>query len=407
MLSIYNVKSQLISQPVESNKHLRPRDSEITEYLSKFMYPISTLEPNNLDDNDLNFLNNLVGDAKIIGLPESKYFEKSENYKIEYRISKFLINKMKFNVFAIGATMPNSNSMNQYIIEGKGNPKKFLNNLPFYTTLKCNELLSFIEWLRNYNIYHNKKVSFEGYDMYSPYDAIEEIRKEYQNKSLPEKEVDNLKKELEEKIKFRQESFDTITKNSLLSLLEPIKQKSKLIKNIKSQKRFLQYIRVIEQYIESKFINKDEFTIEYIYRQGEFTAENVIWLMENYKHSKIIISDDSYKICKYNNVVMGSFLNKKFGNNYVNFGFINYGKTETENINNEENSQSSATKTLKDYLISINQGIFVLDLKSLKQDENYLSRFLLKDILYSDNGTIEITSETLTNNYDYLVFINN
>lgn len=99
-------------------------NSEEKEYISKFIYPIKTINPDERDNSDLLILNKLIGNSKIVGLGESTHGS-SEIYQLKYRISEYLITHKNFNIFSLEANMPESFLMNQYIQEKKEIPEVF------------------------------------------------------------------------------------------------------------------------------------------------------------------------------------------------------------------------------------------------------------------------------------------
>jgi erythromycin esterase len=69
-------------------------------------------------------------------------------------------------VFGIEASFPESIAVNDYVLEGKGDPKKAVFGMGFWTWC-TEEVLDQIEWMRKWNAdaKHSKKVKFLGFDM--------------------------------------------------------------------------------------------------------------------------------------------------------------------------------------------------------------------------------------------------
>lgn len=374
-------------------------NSEEKEYISKFIYPIKTFNPDEKDNSDLLILNKLIGNSKIVGLGESTHGS-SEIYRMKYRMSEYLIAQKNFNVFSLEANMPESFLMNQYIQEEKGNPKDILKGMYFWLW-QTEETLNFVEWLKKYNENNDSKVFFDGFDMQYATGAIDQIRKTYQENQLPEQDINDLETALKE----NNRGFRTYSQKSqkiLSEYLVLIKEKSTSIKNPDEKLRFLQNVDIIRQYIQQNFIRRDKFM-----------AENVKWLKENHLNSKVMVSAHNYHIAKLNSDRMGYWINEMYGQDFVNFGFAFYEGTYSASIDGKlgtYNSEKAGPKTLEYKLNSLNIPIFILDLKAIRKDGNKLGHWILDDILFRKTGSgtdkSEFTKTNVANSFDYLIFIN-
>ncbi|WP_228390806.1 erythromycin esterase family protein, partial [Chryseobacterium contaminans] len=225
-------------------------------------------------------------------------------YQMKYRISEYLIADKNFNIFSLEANMPESFLMNQYIQEGKGNPKDILKGMYFWLW-QTEETLTFVEWLKKYNENHRSKVFFDGFDMQYAKGAVDQIRKIYQENHWPEQEINDLEIALKE----NNRGFRTYSKKGQKIIAEHlflIKQKSDTITNPEEKLRFLQNVDIIRQYSELNFIRRDKFM-----------AENIKWLKENYLDSKVIVSAHNYHIAKLNSDRMGYWLNEMYDKDFV------------------------------------------------------------------------------------------
>ncbi|MGI9581244.1 erythromycin esterase family protein [Chryseobacterium sp. RRHN12] len=380
----------------QSKNDLNPEEKE---YISKFIYPIKTFNPDEKDNSDLLILNKLIGNSKIVGLGESTHGS-SEIYQMKYRISEYLITNKNFNVFSLEANMPESFLMNQYIQEEKENPKDILKGMYFWLW-QTEETLNFVEWLKKYNENHDSKVFFDGFDMQYAKGAIDQIRKTYQENQLPEQEINDLETTLKE----NNRGFRTYSKKSqkiLSEYLFLIKEKSTSIKKPEEKSRFLQNVDIVRQYIQLNFIRRDKFM-----------AENIKWLKENYLNSKVIVSAHNYHIAKLNSDRMGYWINEAYADDFVNFGFAFYEGTYSASIDGKigtYNSEKAGPGTLEYRLNSLNIPIFILDLKAIRKDNNKLGNWILEDILFRKTGSGTDKNEFLKTNvaksFDYLIFIN-
>ncbi|MDP9956141.1 erythromycin esterase [Epilithonimonas hungarica] len=341
-----------------------------------------------------------MSQSKIVGLGESTHGS-SEIYKMKDRISRYLISNSLFNIFSLEANMPESFLLNSYLLENKNDPKKILEGMYFWIW-QTQETLNFIEWLKQYNKIHSPKVTFDGFDMQYASGALHQIKNVYNQYQIPSNEIEDLEKILTEENRGVR-SYTNRSQNLIREILSKIKNRDLPFKSPEEKERFMQNIRIIEQKIQiSNMIIRDQFM-----------AENVSWIMKNNLNPKLIVSAHNYHISKLNKQRMGFYINEKFKNDYVNFGFAFYKGSFTGSLNRQLKTiiaQTAPSGTLEYYLSSFNIPIFILDLKSISEESNPLARWILKDIRMRKTGSGTENNEfQLTNvvqSFDYLIFIN-
>jgi hypothetical protein len=76
---------------------------------------------------------------------------------------EFLVEEMDFTVFAIEATFAGALELNDYVLTGDGDPQRALASL-IYPAWNTEEVLALVNWMREYNATHEKKVKFYGFD---------------------------------------------------------------------------------------------------------------------------------------------------------------------------------------------------------------------------------------------------
>lgn len=128
----------------------------IVAWLQNHTVPFNTSKPGSGFE-DLMPLKQIVGDARIVSLGEATHGTR-EFFEMKHRILEFLVKEMGFNTFAIEATWPESNLVNNYIQTGEGDPARLLAGL-FFWTWNTQEVLDMILWMRE------NRVSFHGFDM--------------------------------------------------------------------------------------------------------------------------------------------------------------------------------------------------------------------------------------------------
>jgi erythromycin esterase len=134
------------------------------QWLKANAIPFETAEPNSSFE-DLMALKDMIGDARIVALGEATHGT-HEFFKMKHRMLEFLVEEMGINIFAMEASWPEANLINDYVHTGKGEQAALLKGLHFWTW-NTQEVLDMIEWMRAYNQdpSHTRKISFYGFDI--------------------------------------------------------------------------------------------------------------------------------------------------------------------------------------------------------------------------------------------------
>lgn len=369
-------------------------------YINKFIYPLSTFESTAKNNADLKVFKKFIGNSSIVGLGESTHGS-SEVYKMKYRISQYLIENLNFNIFSLEANMPESYLMNNYISNNSDSPQDILRGMYFWLW-QTQETLDFVEWLKIHNENNNEKVLFDGFDMQYYFGALKQIRDVYNANNYPLDDINSLIKILKDNNR-GQKKYENKIQNTVNVLLDKVSQKSSEIEDKESRKRFLQNVEIIKQKIQ----------VESSVMRDKFMAENIDWIKQNYNPSKVIVSAHNFHVSKENPLSMGYHLNQKYHNDYVNFGFAFYEGNYTASIDKKIGtftSQTAPIGSLEYNLNSLNIPYFILDLKSIKNDNNELGKWLMRKIQFRKTGSgtknDEFRKTNVTDSFDYLIFIN-
>ncbi len=147
---------------------------DINAWLLENAIPFDTAEPGG-DYDDLMPLKDIIGDARIVALGEATHGTR-EFFLMKHRLLEFLVKEMDFNIFAIEATWPESNLVNDYVFTGQGDPAERLEGLYFWTW-NTQEVLDMILWMRTHNEDPGDAptVSFLGFDMQFPGMAMDNL----------------------------------------------------------------------------------------------------------------------------------------------------------------------------------------------------------------------------------------
>jgi erythromycin esterase-like protein len=123
---------------------------------------------------DLQPLKKVVGDARIVSLGEATHGSR-EFFQLKHRTLEFRVSEMGFSIFSIEANMPEAYRLNDYVLNGTGDPAQLLRGMYFWTW-DTEEVLAMIQWMRAFNQSGKGRVQFTGFDMQTPNVAAENVR---------------------------------------------------------------------------------------------------------------------------------------------------------------------------------------------------------------------------------------
>lgn len=136
--------------------------------------PFQTAEPGG-DHSDLEFLRQVVGDARVVSLGEGTHGSR-EFFQMKHRILEFLVEEMDFNLFGIEATWAESNHVDDFVRTGEGDPAVLLSDLYFWTW-NTQEVMDMILWMREHNLASGDapEVGFGGFDLQHSAQAMQDV----------------------------------------------------------------------------------------------------------------------------------------------------------------------------------------------------------------------------------------
>lgn len=136
---------------------------------------IKTLELSENQD-DLNSLNRIVGDARLVCLGESRH-DIREQFQLKHRFIKYLVEEFDFSVFILEASMPYAELINNYIRRGEGDLDELLARMPGWFLWDTREISEILRWMRTYNMdpENANKLQFHGIDIVAPSYALNSV----------------------------------------------------------------------------------------------------------------------------------------------------------------------------------------------------------------------------------------
>src|SRR5258708_31318593 len=139
----------LITSQIPPGQEIRSQSGpsvpkEVTVWLQSAAIPLDSTSPHS-GQKDLLPLLSVIGDARIVAMGEATHGTR-EFFQLKHRMLAFLVEKMGFTVFGIEANWPESLAVNDYVLNGKGDPAQVLAGLYFWTW-NTEEVLDMIQWM--------------------------------------------------------------------------------------------------------------------------------------------------------------------------------------------------------------------------------------------------------------------
>lgn len=279
-------------------------------------------------DNELSNLKELtkiIGSARIIALGEGTHGT-SQFFNTKDQIVRFAAEEYKDVVFAMEANMPEAKRVNDYITNGKGNPKAALAGMYFWTW-NTQEVLNMIEWMRKYNESDKGKIEFWGFDLQTPTVAMQNVESfihKYDKKfadslSFYYRDISNIVNTIYHVNYQNKISYATNWYQSSINVLNHL---------IRGRKRYLQ----LDDSINVDWIIQNarivvqgaEIFIPGKKSRDKEMAINVEWIISHSpQNAKIVLWAHNGHISKAENS-MGNYLSKEYRSKMINFGFAFY-----------------------------------------------------------------------------------
>jgi erythromycin esterase len=376
-----------------NNSSSQKKNDSFSDWAFKNSQKIETIEIRGNQD-DLSLLKKIVDKAEVVCLGESRH-DIHEQFQLKHRFIKYLVEEMNFKTFALEASLPYSNRINDHILNGNGNIDEIMSNMPGWFLWDTQEMKNILNWLNEYNKGQDigNKVNFYGIDIVAPNNGLDQIFEYIQNVDKPYFEQTKNKKFGRSIIEDSQWQ-NSLQNYSLLSEEEKqilIKNYNGLFEHIKQNK---------ENYIAKSSENEYDWILELSYSANEANkmfaetdrlkmglirdnamANISLWIKE--RNEKLIIWAHNVHIGKSEFIMnmfpenpiqgMGYVLNQKLKDNMISIGAsFNQGEFRDENVTFEP----AEPKTIDGTLTKLKTDYFILDLKGNSENkdvENWLN----------------------------------
>ncbi|WP_328420246.1 erythromycin esterase family protein [Streptomyces sp. NBC_00443] len=150
----------------------------VVEALDRAAHPLRTVEPGG-DTRDLRPLDRMIGDARVVGLGEATH-SSHDFFALKARVFRHLVQEQGFRTFALEAPWSTGLRLNNYVLHGKGDPRRIMREefQRDYLWWNNTDYLRLVEWMRGHNLRHpGDPVRFMGDDVAwtgpELYDAVE------------------------------------------------------------------------------------------------------------------------------------------------------------------------------------------------------------------------------------------
>ena len=139
-------------------------EPEGVAWLKANAMPLATAEPGS-DFKDLEPLRRSIGNARVVGLGEATHGTR-EFFQLKHRMIEYCVSQLGFTMIGFEAAYGETLAVNDYVLHGKGNAEDVVAGMRFWTW-NTEEVVALVEWVRAWNLAHDRKVKFYGFDMQS------------------------------------------------------------------------------------------------------------------------------------------------------------------------------------------------------------------------------------------------
>jgi len=303
-----------------------------------------------------------VGSARIIGVGEATHGT-HEFFALKQRIIQEISAVHPDLVVAVEANMPEAALMNDYVSQGKGDPKALLRGM-YCWCFKTEEMLSLVNWMREENRSRKAHLEFAGFDMQNVSLPMAQVKAYLsQHNAQSAAKADQIYGKVQV-IQSAPQPTDPAVLNSLIT-------DSRWIETLVSSapgKRNTQQLwaarmaHLVTQYL---LMNSGQQS------RDESMAENVEWIASRNRKALVVVwahnghityDGDAY-------VSMGTKLRGFYGTRLFTFGFaFDQGSFNAVSESNRVASFSvgpAPPDTLDDALAQVGSDAFILDLRAV------------------------------------------
>jgi erythromycin esterase-like protein len=137
--------------------------TEVVAWLAAHGARLDSTRPGH-DPGDLAPIGRMVRDARVVAFGEATHGTR-EFTQLRHRFLEYLVAEKGFTVLALEASVSACRAINDYVVDGAGDPVEALRGIGHWTKY-TEEMLAVIEWMRAWNVdpVHHAKIQLVGFD---------------------------------------------------------------------------------------------------------------------------------------------------------------------------------------------------------------------------------------------------
>ena len=370
-----------------------PVPPEIAAWIDANAHPFVGTDPS-LPHGDIEFLREMVGDARIVALGENTHGTR-DFFEMKFRILRFLVEEMGFNTFAMESSWPEARLADRYVRAGEGDSAQALSALVFLVW-RTETVLAMLEWMREHNE-RGGDLAFHGFDMQFPglalhnvleylgevdpvhaaeVEALVECLNRYANR------IDSFPRWPEERYRDQTDAYRAECGASLEAASELLLANRERYEAVTGEDGFevaLQSLRVAIQF--------------HLFRTGEqdrdmSMAENTEWIAERVgPEGRMVLWAHNYHVSTQPET-QGGYLRETFGDDMVVLGFTHargsFTAWDLQGNQLAHDLDPPVEDSVEHYLSAASAPQFVLDLRAITENtedgswlaEPHLTRFI-------------------------------
>src|SRR4051812_11372808 len=124
--------------------------------------PLATIDPG-ASTQDLEFLRSAVEHVRVLSLGEATHTT-HEFVQLKSRIMQYCVAELGFTMIAVENDFGRTLQINDFVLTGKGSATQADAAMSMFAWT-CEEFVALVEWVRAWNVTHDRKVKFYGIDM--------------------------------------------------------------------------------------------------------------------------------------------------------------------------------------------------------------------------------------------------
>lgn len=372
-------------------------DSSGPDFLHEYLTELNSVEDG--DFGDLKMLKNEFKSRQVFGVGEATH-SSSEFFGFRQKLFRFLAEELGYRVFAWEASFGETLKINKYVMKGEGTAREALEHISS-PNCKMEEVLEFIEWIREFNKDREDKICFYGFDMQNDIASFKKLESKLadldssfveENRELldfiqagkmmlPEtdeekyEQLEQLSEELNKLISQNREEFEAKTSEKEVELVQ-------------------QLTTILEQSLNFCKSMNSAGNSEEDYRtyRDRCMAENISWIKDHEEAENIFITAHNAHLKKTGkpeepaSQALGHYLDSKYGTKYyavgLDFGTGSFAYMDMESQPSKWEGEKGFSRlhknTLAKELMPVGNPLFI-DLEKLNDSQDEKARNWLEE----------------------------